>query len=61
MKTEEYAKTNQMKFNHNKSKVMLFNTSRKYDFMPQITFDGENYLEVVEEIKLLGIVFQSNM
>ena len=24
-------------------------------------FDGVNYLEVVEELKLLGIIFQSNM
>ena len=40
---------------------MLFNTSRVYDFMPKVTFDGYNYLEVVEEMKLLGIIIQSNM
>ena len=40
---------------------MLFNTSWKYDFIPEITLDGEHYLEVVEEMKLLGIIFQSNM
>ena len=50
-----------MKINEKKSKVMLFNTSRTYDFMPKITFDGVNNLEVVEQMKLLGIIFQSNM
>ena len=30
-------------------------------FMPKITIDGVNYLEVVEELKLLGIVFQTDM
>ena len=50
-----------MKINEKKSKVMLFNTSRTYDFMPKITFNGVNNLEVVEQMKLLGITFQSNM
>ena len=40
---------------------MIFNTSRKYDFTPQISIDGENNLLVVEEMKLLGIIIQSNM
>ena len=50
-----------MKIKESKSKVILFNTSRKYDFMPEISFGGVKYLEVVEELKLLGIIFQSNM
>ena len=53
--------THDMRINESKSKVMLFNTSWKYDFMPEITLDGDNYLEVVEEMKLLGIIFQSNI
>jgi hypothetical protein len=48
----QYAETNQMKINHKKSKVMLFNTSRNNDFCPQMKI--ENVLEVVEEMKLLG-------
>jgi hypothetical protein len=50
-----------MKINQEKSKVMLFNTSRTYNFQPKISIDGLNVLEVVEEMKLLGIIFQSNM
>ena len=33
----------------------------KCDFIPKTTIDGENYLEVVEELRLLGIIFQINM
>ena len=56
-----FVQEREMTINQDKSKVMLFNTSRTYDFMPRITIDGINYIEVVEEMKLLGIVFQSNM
>ena len=60
-KLQEYVTKNNMKINQSKSKLMLFNTSRKYDFLPEVTFDGENKLEVVDKIKLLGIFFQSDM
>jgi hypothetical protein len=40
---------------------MLFNTSRKFEVMPKITINGENYLEVVEEWRLLGIIFKSDI
>ena len=29
--------------------------------MPKITIDGENYHEVVELLRLLGMIFKSNM
>ena len=61
IKLNHFANEREMKINQQKSKVMLFNTSRTYDFMPKITIDGMNYLEVVEELKLLGIVFQTDM
>ena len=61
LKLNQFVINQEMKINQSKCKVILFNTSRKYDFMPQISFDGLNNLEVVEELKLLGIVFQSNM
>ena len=53
-----------MKINHNKSKVMIFNTARNYDVTPQLTLPdmgvGE-YLEVVENFKLLGVVLRSDL
>lgn len=50
-----------MKINVDKTKVVLFNTARKYDFMPQLTIDGVSNLEVVEEFRLLGVNFMSNL
>ena len=40
---------------------MLFNTSRKRDFMPRVSTGSDMYLEVVDELKLLGIIFTSDM
>ena len=57
---KEYTIENEMKINHGKSKVMLFNTARSRDFMPGITLDG-NSLEVVEEMPLLGLVLTSDL
>ena len=60
-KMMQYCEENQMRINTDKTKVVLFNTARKYDFMPQLTIDGTNLLEVVEEFRLLGLVLKSNL
>ena len=60
-KMVQYCEENQMRINTDKTKAVLFNTARKYDFMPQLTIDGTNPLEVVEEFRLLGLVFKSNL
>ena len=52
-----------MIINKEKTKVMLFNTARIFDGMPQLTLSGmggEN-LEVVEKFKLLGVIMRSDM
>ena len=58
-----YSQANQMQINENKSKVMIFNTGRKYAGMPKLTLSGEgdNYMEVVEQFKLLGVILRSDM
>ena len=57
-----YCSTNEMKLNKSKSKVMIFNTSRKYDGTPKLTVQGAiEYLEVVEQFKLLGVIVRSDM
>ena len=58
---EAYCENYQMKLNPKKSKVILFNTSRKYDFMPSCHFGQNENLEVVEELKLLGVTIKSNL
>ena len=58
---KQYCVDNKMTINSAKTKVVLFNTARKYDFQPQLSLDGIALLEVVEEFRLLGINFQSNL
>ena len=52
--TEEYAEKNDMKLNQKKTKLMIFNSCRSMDFMPSFKL-GTEELQVVEEMKLLGI------
>ena len=49
-----------MKINQKKAKLIVFNPCRSLDFMPNMCLDGQE-LEVVEEIKLLGLIVRSDM
>ena len=55
-----YANENEMRLNTDKTKAMLFNTAKNWDFLPEIQVDGQN-LEVVEEYKLLGMMITSDL
>ena len=58
----KYASENQMKLNSEKTKIMLFNAARQYDFMPEIKVKDEiQNIEVVEEFKLLGVKITSDL
>jgi hypothetical protein len=57
---EQYTTQNEMKINHNKSKVMIFNQARTRDCMPNLKLDGAN-LEVLDEMRLLGLVITSDL
>ena len=58
--TLDYAEQNEMKINLKKTKTMLFNPCTSLDFMPEIRL-GTHQLEVVEELRLLGIIVRSDM
>ena len=58
---EIFTNNNQMKINSGKSKVMIFNKSRKYDFPPEMSFQDGKILECVEETKLLGVQLSSSL
>ena len=60
-KIESYTETNLMRINPHKSKVMMFNKCRKYDFPPEFSFKDGNILECLEEAKLLGIFMSSSL
>ena len=58
----QFTSENEMVINFKKTKVMLFNTGKKYDFQPEINFDDDNNcLDVVEELKLLGVKVTSDL
>ena len=59
IKIEQFTLENKMKINEKKSKVMIFNTSKKFDFPPEMSFKSGEVLEHVEETKLLGIQINS--
>ena len=59
-KTKIYAKENEMKLNYKKTKLIVFNPCRSHDFMPEICL-GNQELEVVEEIQILGLIMRSDM
>ena len=50
-----------MRINDSKSKVMIFNKSKKYDFPPEFSFQNGKILECLEETKLLGILLNSSL
>ena len=56
-----YTHEHQMKINEHKTKVILFNSALKYDFQPNLTMDADSPLEVVEEIRLLGVQIKSDL
>ena len=57
---ESHADKNEMKVNKKKTKAMLFNPSRSKDFTPKLVIANET-IELVEEMKLLGVQITSDM
>ena len=44
-----------------KSKCILFNSARKFDFKSELYFDNSDQIKIVENTKLLGVEIQSNL
>ena len=49
-----------MKLKYKKTKVMLFNPCWSVDFMQQLEVE-DHELELVEEMRLIGVIIQSDM
>ena len=60
-RVEDFTIRNVMKINENKSKIMIFNKSRNYDFPPEFSFKNGEILECLESTKLLGIYLTSDL
>ena len=57
----QFTQENEMVINSSKSKTMLFNRAKNYDFMPEIKTVDDQVAEVVSEMKLLGVVISSDL
>ena len=55
-----FAEINKMKISHRKTKVIVSNLCRSVDFTPDLKLSN-NPIEVVEEIKLLGLTIRSDL
>ena len=52
---------NKMKINFKKTKILPFNFSKKFDFLPQLNFPNCEPLEVIYSTRLLGVTLTSNL
>ena len=59
--TENFTNQNKMKVNPKKTKVISFNKSRKHDFPPEMYFSDKTILDVVPDIKLVGVIVSSDL
>ena len=57
----EFTSKNKMKINFKKTKVIPFNPTKKFDFLPQLNFPDCAPLEVIYETRLLGVTISSNL
>ena len=57
---QQYAEDNQMKLNYEKTKFVLFNPCRNYDFLPEFS-KVDHDITCVEELKLLGLHLRSDL
>ena len=60
-KTETYAQNNEMKINYKKTKLIIFNPCTKIDFMPEMRLTQNEYIKVVDKMKIVGYIFRSDM
>ena len=58
---ENFSAANNLKINEAKSKIIYFNTARKFDFPPEFSFSSGEYLEVLDSYKLVGVVISKDL
>ena len=61
LKDEEFSVENLLKINKSKSKIIIFNSSKKYAFPPEYSFSNGEILEVVDSTCLLDVTISANL
>ena len=59
--TEQFVSENKMVINKDKTKVISFTKSRKWDFPPELHFADGTPIEYVSETKLVGVVLSQDL
>ena len=57
----EYCRHAKITINRDKTKCMIFNWARNHDVMPELFLSDQTKIEVVEEMKLVGYKFHSDL
>ena len=57
----QYADNHLMAINEKKTKAMMCNTRKKWDFVPELTVNLEENIEIVEEMKIVGYIMRNDM
>ena len=60
-KIVKYAEEHDMLINYDKTKGILFNCKKSYDFEPELYLSPTNQIEIVEKVKLLGLTITSDL
>ena len=56
-----YTDSHLMAINEKKTKAMMCNTRTKWDFVPELTINQQDNLEIVDQMKIVGYVMRSDM
>ena len=59
--TENFARDNLLVINKQKTKVISFTKSRKWDFPPEVKFSDGSQIECISDTKLVGVVLSQDL
>ena len=59
--TEQFVSENKMVINKDKTKVISFTKSRKWDFPPEVHFSDGTHIEYISETKLVGVIVSEDL
>lgn len=59
--TEQFAAENKMVINKQKTKIISFTKSRKWDFPPELHFSDGSIIEYMAETKLVGVMVSQDL
>ena len=58
---QQFANEHKMIINQKKTKVAIFNTQKNIDILPEISFNGIDNIEVVDQHRLLGQILTTDL